>query len=88
MTRALVLFSMLLAGCESDEAKLQRLQGDAALARGTVLRYEQELQAVATSASGPGDSAAAAHYDSVSALLDEAKAQATLAERDLARFLR
>jgi outer membrane murein-binding lipoprotein Lpp len=88
MTRALVFFALLLAGCESDEAKLQRLQGDAALARGTVLRYEQELEAVATSATGAGDSVAAAHYDSVSALLDEAKAKATLAERDLARFLR
>lgn len=82
MTRALVLFSMLLVGCESDEAKLQRLQQDASLARLTVLRYEQDLARAEEAAATP------AQRDSVALLLYDARTKAALAERDLARFLR
>lgn len=46
MRRALLAFALLLAACESDQAKLDRLQKDERAASLSVLVYEQKAKAI------------------------------------------
>ncbi len=84
-----------LLGCESDDARLQRLESEAGLAYLTVLakRHRADsLHSLSITRRPRLDSAEAARFDAVyAAAVDSllaAERRATLAQRDLDRFLR
>lgn len=80
---AVFLFCAVVAGCESDAAKLERLEREVVVARGLALAQEEELAEIRAAGLAPP-----AALDSIEAEMRSARTRATLAERELARFLR
>jgi hypothetical protein len=82
MRRALVLsLALALTACESDADKLRRLETEAALTSLELMGLQRTLRDSAAYLTGP-------QLDSVTERLAEARTKATLAQRDLDRFLR
>jgi hypothetical protein len=73
----------LLGACESDARRLDRLQTEAAVARLEVTRLEEASQRIVL----PTLEARQARAKSLADSLAAARTRATLADRDLARFL-
>jgi hypothetical protein len=78
-----VLVCALLAGCESDEAQLERLQLEARLATLEAEAKADELAEIREAGLAPP-----AALDSIGREVTAAQTRATLAERELRRFLR
>ena len=78
---AVAALCVVLAGCESETEKLERLRTEAALTNLGALAIEQELQRLPYNTPG-------AVRDSLTRALEAARNEALLAQRDLDRFLR
>lgn len=75
-----LLCGLLLAGCESDERKLERLRNNESVACGlTVTYWKRQVPEVPI----PGDSLRKPLYDS----LRKAEDQCALAQKALAKFM-
>ena len=97
MRRAAILTVLLLSGCESDEAKLRRLELEVAIASMGVRSLERSAEDAEGEfyrlyvAQSPDLVAAreqaAARADAIRDSIPEARRRLTLAERDLRAFL-
>jgi hypothetical protein len=78
---ALLCLLLTFAACESDAAKLERLEAEAELAAIQAEEAERALEEVGALLGGP-------EADSARAIARAARSRATLAKRELDRFLR
>lgn len=80
--RFLLIGLLAVTACESEEAKLQRLQGDRAVACLLAQKYEREVQQ--SNVNRP----TVTYSDTLGRLWRDWDAKCTLATRELNRFMR